>query len=126
VFCSVTCSNIRNKKECVTCVVCGNLIQRRKHAITCSRECSNKHRRGTKYNQGRPRDNATKSKRLKKQLFLTRPKKCNRCDFDKYEILHVHHIIEKSNGGTDDLNNLELLCPNCHYWHHYITGTAID
>jgi len=27
---------------------------------------------------------------------------------------HVHHIIPKSQGGTDSLDNLILVCPRCH------------
>ena len=26
----------------------------------------------------------------------------------------LHHIIEKKNGGTDDMSNLTYICPNCH------------
>jgi len=29
-------------------------------------------------------------------------------------IIHIDHIIEKSEGGGEDLNNLWALCPNCH------------
>ena len=28
--------------------------------------------------------------------------------------LQVHHIVEVSAGGTDDLKNLQLLCAECH------------
>jgi hypothetical protein len=28
--------------------------------------------------------------------------------------LHVHHIIPRSNGGTDHVDNLKTLCPDCH------------
>lgn len=31
----------------------------------------------------------------------------------------IHHIIEKSNGGTDDVSNLIIVCPN----HHRIIHT---
>jgi hypothetical protein len=123
VFCSATCNNVRNKLHDIKCVVCGIIISRRKNAKTCSRTCSNINRVGTSYGQGRPNDNACKNKRLRERLFQSRPKQCNRCPFDKWEILHVHHIIERANGGTDDLSNLELLCPNCHYWHHYTENT---
>ena len=32
---------------------------------------------------------------------------------------HVHHIIHKVHGGTDDLDNLMLLHPNCHQQLHH-------
>jgi 5-methylcytosine-specific restriction endonuclease McrA len=30
----------------------------------------------------------------------------------------VHHIIKRSQGGTDDMDNLILLCRNCHNKQH--------
>ena len=32
--------------------------------------------------------------------------------------LHPHHVIYKSHGGADALNNLITLCWKCHYGHH--------
>jgi len=32
---------------------------------------------------------------------------------DKHQI-HLHHVIPKSNGGSNRKNNLVRLCPNCH------------
>ena len=48
-----------------------------------------------------------------------------RCEYKRknwkiWYIIHVDHIIEKSEGGNEKLNNLWVLCPNCHskktYW----------
>ena len=30
----------------------------------------------------------------------------------------VHHVIKRSQGGTDDMNNLILLCRDCHNKQH--------
>lgn len=38
--------------------------------------------------------------------------KCAICKFD--EVVEVHHIIPKSLGGGDEMENLILLCPNHH------------
>lgn len=38
--------------------------------------------------------------------------KCIVCGFD--EITEVHHIVPQSHGGTDEPDNLVLLCPNHH------------
>lgn len=38
-------------------------------------------------------------------------KKRGRFDYSLYE---VDHIVERVDGGTDDLGNLQMLCPNCH------------
>lgn len=48
----------------------------------------------------------------KKEAKQTYGEKCELCSYDL--TIDVHHIIEKKNGGTDDLDNLCILCPNCH------------
>ena len=52
-------------------------------------------------------------------LALARGPNCEKCHNDNFAIIQVHHIIERSVGGTDDHTNLQLLCPNCHMTHHY-------
>lgn len=118
IFCSSSCSNKRFKKPDIICPVCEKIIDRARHVKICSRECSNVHRSGIKYKQGRPNDKSFKFRKLKSKLLETQ-NKCNRCTFDFIEILEVHHKIERCNGGTDNIDNLELLCPNCHSIHHY-------
>jgi len=59
---------------------------------------------------------------LKEKLALQNNGLCQECGNDNYNILQVHHKIERCNGGTDDLKNLILLCPNCHMFHHYGYG----
>lgn len=39
---------------------------------------------------------------------------CAVCGLKDLEIMEVDHIIEKFYGGTDDFENLQTLCPNCH------------
>jgi 5-methylcytosine-specific restriction protein A len=53
--------------------------------------------------------------------------KCEKCgnpapfirDKDKTPYLEVHHKIQLSKGGWDELENTEALCPNCHREKHY-------
>lgn len=40
--------------------------------------------------------------------------KCEVCNFDFKEVLVVHHIIPISDGGSNELENLSVLCPTCH------------
>lgn len=48
-----------------------------------------------------------------------RPKiKCEICGLEQPEILHKHHIVPKSEGGSNSEYNLAVLCPNCHYSVH--------
>jgi len=51
-----------------------------------------------------------------KQYVLARDNyTCQNCKKRKTVLkLHVHHIIFKSNGGTDNPNNLATLCNSCH------------
>lgn len=47
--------------------------------------------------------------------------KCELCGY--HHLVDVHHIIEKKNGGSNDIENLLVLCPNCHA---LITRKIID
>lgn len=48
-----------------------------------------------------------------------RIQKCNRCGFDELkEILVVHHVDRSR--INNKLENLEVLCPNCHAKEHYL------
>lgn len=118
VFCSTKCSHESQMGEPVFCKTCNKRIPRRLHKKTCSRECANKSRTGIKYKIGAPNNKASKNKIIRDKLLAIRPNKCNRCPYDKTRFLVVHHIIERSKGGSDDLTNLELLCSNCHVEHH--------
>ena len=40
------------------------------------------------------------------------PNRCLRCGTDKE--LTADHIIPRSQGGSDDVNNLRVLCRSCH------------
>lgn len=39
---------------------------------------------------------------------------CELCKYANVNVLQAHHVKRRSDGGTDDLSNLQLLCPNCH------------
>ena len=39
----------------------------------------------------------------------------NKCELCKYDLtVDVHHIKPKKNGGVHEIDNLMVLCPNCH------------
>ena len=59
-----------------------------------------------------------RGKAIKQRLLLSRGLRCEICKYDNINILVGHHLIEKAIGGSDDLDNLQLLCPNCHYTIH--------
>lgn len=59
---------------------------------------------------------------IKEQVASLRGGVCEKCKHKNYAILQIHHKIERYRGGTDNVTNLELLCPNCHAAHHLGTG----
>lgn len=56
-------------------------------------------------------------------LWLRQQKCCPICRFPitKETEWHIHHIVEKVKGGSDELDNLVLLHPNCHRQLHVNT-----
>lgn len=117
VFCSVVCYGISQREE-IPCLICGKLILAGFNKKTCSRACANKNRQGIKYHLGSPRDKVKSQQALKLRLLKVRGRKCEKCGYNKYEILHVHH--KDRNRNNNDLSNLALICPNCHYEEHLL------
>ena len=117
VFCSKKCNGIATR---ITnpCPVCGIEVISSRNSSTCSRECSNKNRTGIKYYTGRKRDTAFNIRLRRDELILERGCKCEKCGFDNKEALELHHKIRKSDGGSDEKDNLIILCANCHLISH--------
>jgi len=115
-FCSLKCYGKSCRKE-IPCIVCGKLILAGLNKKTCNRSCANKHREGIKYKLNSHRDKVKTQKLLKVRLLKIRGKKCERCGLGIYEILQIHH--KDRNRNNNDLDNLELICPNCHSKEHY-------
>jgi len=72
--------------------------------------------------------NETKEKSLSKiKIDLINEKQaCEICSYNFKSILQIHHIVPKSLGGSDELNNLIILCPNCHKIIHAIDSSYSD
>ncbi|HBL39700.1 TPA: hypothetical protein DDZ10_03465 [Candidatus Uhrbacteria bacterium] len=71
-----------------------------------------------RYKMGWPTKNKVKTQRsLKVRLAKRRGKTCERCEYGNYKILHVHH--KDRDRKNNELDNLELICPNCHAEEHY-------
>lgn len=57
------------------------------------------------------RGNTTKRESLRAQAFRMYGKTCNYCgDIG----LEVDHVIELASGGEDSIDNLQVLCKQCH------------
>ncbi len=92
-----------------------------KNKKTCSRSCANTHRTGIRYKMGRPHDKVVYQRGLKMRLITRRGAQCERCGYGKAEILQVHH--KDRNRLNNELDNLELVCPNCHAEEHYLENS---
>lgn len=115
-FCGQLCYGFACRKG-KPCIICGKSILASLHRKTCSRSCSNKNRVGVKYKVNRPHDKVKYQRGLKIRLLRARGKNCERCGYAKFEILQVHH--KNRDRDNNNLENLELICPNCHCEEHY-------
>jgi|AntRauTorcE11898_2_1112593.scaffolds.fasta_scaffold23386_2 5-methylcytosine-specific restriction endonuclease McrA len=119
-YCSQTCFGISCRQE-IPCLICKTPILSGANKITCSRSCANKSRKGIKYKQGSKRpikDNVKTTRLLKQRLMKLRGRQCERCQYQIFQILQVHHIDR--NRQNNSIDNLQLLCPNCHASEHYM------
>jgi predicted nucleic acid-binding Zn ribbon protein len=116
VFCGQTCYGLASRKE-APCLVCGKPILSSLNKKTCSRACANIHRAGIKYKIGRPKDKVKNQHALKLRLLKDRGRNCERCGYSQTEILEIHH--KDRDREHNQLENLELICPNCHAEEHY-------
>ncbi|MHB1769558.1 MAG: HNH endonuclease [Minisyncoccota bacterium] len=61
---------------------------------------------------------------MKLRIFASKGERCERCGYDTKEILNVHH--KDRNHENNAMNNLELLCPNCHAEEHYLKNSWMN
>lgn len=116
-YCSSQCYGKASIKE-KPCLVCGKGIRAGLNKKTCSRICANRHRKGIHYNAGRPKDNVASIRAIKLRLLGERGAFCERCRYSKIEILQIHHKNRNKNDNRSE--NLEIICPNCHYEEHFL------
>lgn len=117
IYCGRACFGLACRKE-VPCVICAKPILAGLHKKTCSQDCSKLYRhdptrphcKGRKANKAK----RTSTRTFRIDLMKQRGKACQLCGYDRFDIFNIHHIVEKHNGGTDELDNLLLVCPNCH------------
>lgn len=120
-FCSNKCwTEHRNSNLTATCEECGNMYKRRDSGGKyCSRSCSNRARKGIKYDGTRPNCKVQMGQRIRKMLDRRDGRVCGAegCDvsteWNKKPIkLQIEHIDGNRKNNKSD--NLVYLCPNCH------------
>lgn len=113
VFCSRECSG-KARRNTKPCPVCATPFFSR--SSTCSVGCANTLRSKS----GATNPTLGNASLLKKLQFSkhTDTWVCEECGYDNFFALELHHVIHRAHGGSDDFDNLQLLCPNCHVTHH--------
>lgn len=117
-YCSAECRSHKGSTLCY-CANCGKEVWRthsqlkrsKTGNIYCSKSCSNTVN-NTLFKSGE-NHYAYKGGQYRQNAFDAFEHKCVICGYDEDErILEVHHIDEDHN--NNDINNLCILCPNCH------------
>lgn len=120
-YCSVVCRKAHYQDKHSACPVCGkSIVKKNKGQTYCSHKCANIGRTGISYHTGQKHSKALRHARLWASLIEQRGPQCERCFYNRNpKILQVHHRLGRRVADADSLDNLELLCPNCHAEQHY-------
>ena len=120
-FCSKSCSVIFNnknrgkKKENVKCLNCDKDGIGKKY---CSNKCQGLYKRNNIFKKIEDGDITLYEKNYKNYLIYKFGEKCMKCEWsEKHQItgkvpIQMEH--KDGNSYNNSLDNLELLCPNCH------------
>lgn len=115
VYCSQKCYGLSIRKT-HPCLICGADILSSANKKTCSSDCENKARELQLFSRKKKdKANPSRNNLIREKLFTERGKSCECCGYNNNDrILEIHHKIRKCDGGSNDLSNLQILCPNCH------------
>jgi 5-methylcytosine-specific restriction endonuclease McrA len=131
-FCSLSCSSKRERKIKVanmSCAYCDIKFYRPKSKKNNSKSglhfCCREHKDlaqklGNGFEAIHPKHygTATGLYTYRSKIFEVKEQKCEKCSYDEHiEILEVHH--KDRNRKNNEIENLIILCPNCHMWEHY-------
>lgn len=133
IFCSSICYNKDRTRKCTIntkCANCGKEIskpraelkQSKTGNLYCSRSCSaaNNNKLFKKWENHPSYKNGKGQYRNYKLSSVENPK-CERCGYNNIIALEIHH--KDKNRENNDLNNLEILCCNCHTIEHRKTSS---
>lgn len=129
-YCSAKCSSsarkgISNLTPNVECSFCGaefhrcfSKQQNKSGLLFCSRDCKDRAQQiGSGFAKIQPGHYGKSGRNYRTIAFRNLLQKCSRCLYDEHrEILVVHH--RDRNRSNNALENLEILCPNCHAIEH--------
>ena len=126
--------NLRNviDKRLVSCAMCQKEIRKSLSKLTrsksgfyfCGRICKDNAQKLGGIKEIQPKHFGTSKKNYKRLAFSNNLSKCTRCNYSKCRgALEVHHIDRNRENNT--LENLEILCRNCHAEEHYFNKEHI-
>ena len=119
-FCSQSCSATFNNKlrtSTKTCLICDNILKD-KRSVFCSTTCQQKNNKNIIFEKIEKGDMSLNNRQYKKYLIETHGDKCMDCGWCEKNIvtnkvpIELEHI--DGNSENNSLDNLKLLCPNCH------------
>jgi hypothetical protein len=123
IFCSKSCSasynnknKVKKQKNTSTCLNCGNeILENRKY---CNNKCQVEHRQKIAHEKIKNGDTSLYETQYKKYLIAEHGNMCMKCGWCEINPItgKVPIQLEHIDGNSDNnsLDNLELLCPNCH------------
>lgn len=133
IYCSKKCS-LESRKTKVEgfCANCGKKVEKFKSQVDksktgniyCSRSCSaaNNNKLFKKWEKSPKYKNGINFYRQAKLTSVENPK-CEECGYDNVLALEIHH--KDKNRNNNSLDNLQILCCNCHTIKHK-TGYSSD
>ena len=113
-YCSLSCAAKAPKQlqYSMVCKHCGKeFLSASKLAKYCSDSCKQKNYRA------RQKDLSLDTVPIKKLYKVFENTPCEICGWNKSS-RDLHHIVEVANNGTNELNNIVCVCPNCHRMIH--------
>ena len=129
-FCSNVCKGKASQNRVkVKCEMCNCFFERRKSRIQrkkvsglhfCSRVCKDIAQRLSSNIELRPKSYTNGYSVYRKIAFESKRKQCERCGNDNEIVLCVHH--KDRNRENNSIDNLEVLCYNCHAIEHKNNG----
>lgn len=123
VFCCQSCAakynnrsrvtTTKGKTKIATCIRCGQEFLASIHTNKCKCICPE----CKMHNRPHYKTNIVTLQDLSKRTFVKILKRmnvgCSICGWNE-STCDVHHIIPKKEGGSDNFDNLIVVCPNCH------------
>lgn len=132
-FCSRSCSSTYNNTNTeksgniIKCAYCGTQVYKTKSKQNtksklnfCSRVCKDSAQKIGGIKEIQPPHYGTTLKNYRDIIKRVRDiDRCDRCGYEEHpEILQIHH--KDRNRDNNLPKNLEVLCPNCHLYEHFI------